>query len=112
MNVLPTYIQNYLSRRFPKDNLRDYLGFIEAAPRLQPSDRGHNHHIVPRKVAPEYGLQTDNIIRISYEDHLKAHLYLAWCLPLCHVVQVAFFQMVNEWAEYVDLSNLWTCPHF
>lgn len=37
---------------------------------------GENHHILPRSIFPQYIKDKDNIVRLSAEEHFKAHYYL------------------------------------
>ena len=34
------------------------------------------HHILPKKLFPQYANDKDNIVRLTYSDHLLAHVYL------------------------------------
>lgn len=45
------------------------------------SNYGERHHILPRSLFPELAEESWNIIKLSLEDHFKAHYYLFKLLP-------------------------------
>lgn len=58
------------------------MNIINAA-RLNPPERGHNHHIVPRCWFKLHNLpidnSKDNLVLLTYEDHIKVHKLAMLC---------------------------------
>lgn len=62
------------------DSGKKYLALIEEARQNPPDERGEDHHIYPRSFE-EGEIKEDNIIRLSVQDHILAHYYLADSIP-------------------------------
>lgn len=56
-------------------NLDKYYSFIETRRLVEHPDPTHKHHIIPKFMKGRDVV--DNLIELSYEDHLEAHLILA-----------------------------------
>lgn len=52
-------------------SLREYLELISVG--YDGVEYSENHHILPRSLYPEYVSEPDNIIRLRFTDHIKAH---------------------------------------
>lgn len=88
------YLREALSARFPSVNFTPYFAFIESLPQ---TDRGHRHHILPKKEFPEFSKDQNNLIRLSPADHFMAHYWLAVCAPEFEMV---FYLMANRKHAY------------
>ena len=66
-----------LGALFPGD-YAPYSSFLEKC-RTTQKDFTHNHHILPKKQFPEYELCNWNLILLSPEEHVHAHLLLEAC---------------------------------
>jgi len=58
------------------------MNVINAA-RLNPPDKGHNHHIIPKCWFKKNNLPVDNsddnLVLLTYEDHCKVHKLMTLC---------------------------------
>ena len=43
---------------------------------LNENDKGHFHHIKPKSIYPELEKDKENIVKLTYKEHLLAHVYL------------------------------------
>lgn len=66
---------------FDFDKYREYLKFLEECKRKKYDDGLvlHSHHIIPKHMCEDMDLvdSKKNIVKLSVEDHVKAHLLLA-----------------------------------
>ncbi len=97
-------LREALESRFPVANFSLYFAFIEFLIPL--GTGGHSHHILPQKEFPEWKNVKGNRIRISVEDHLRAHYYLALCAPDTQSFQLAFYLMTNQIATHINPDDL------
>lgn len=79
--------------------LEKYLSWIVAAPVPNKKDVRDAHHILPKKIFPEFGkffLHSWNKRWFSPQDHLIAHYYLYKALPGNRVAAMALWFMIGE----------------
>ena len=52
--------------------------------RINPPNRGHKHHIIPKCWFKAHNLEIDNsptnLVKLTYEKHLKVHLLASYCI--------------------------------
>jgi len=64
------------------ESLEAYINHCRVNMTDSADDYCEYHHILPRSVFPEYVRITENIVRLSYEDHVEAHFLLAEAYPI------------------------------
>jgi hypothetical protein len=95
MNVLVNpALREELSTRFLGADFKSYFDFIESRP-LRNKEGSERHHVLPQKEFPHHKKNLNNLMYLSPEDHLRAHYYLALCVPECLSFQRTFFLMSN-----------------
>jgi hypothetical protein len=93
-------LREKLTAKFPDADFTPYFDFIDSLP---PTEVGHRHHILPKKEFPEHRKDVGNIVRMSPQNHLLAHYYLAVCSPHFDLV---FYLMTNTSAFQINRGDL------
>ena len=76
LNTLKLFNNNY--NVASNNHLEEYLN-ICSYPDIN-SKYAENHHILPKSLFPDYEINPENIVRLSYENHYLAHSLLALAL--------------------------------
>lgn len=88
--------------------LDKYYNFIESRRLLEYDVPTHKHHIIPKFMGGED--IDDNLVELSYEDHLEAHLILAECYPDGSrewIGNIKSAEWISHWiSEYRDGNDL------
>jgi len=88
-------------------NLEKYFSFIEGC-RNKPYTGGtHNHHITPKHMGGEG--YDDNLIKLDYVDHQKAHIILAECFDEdnpYYKSNIHSANLLNRWVDNTDINLL------
>lgn len=71
------YLKLYDIEQIDKSKLREYVNFIESCKYKELPDYTESHHILPKSLFPDFRNDKNNIIKLSPEDHYKAHAILA-----------------------------------
>ena len=100
---VPEPLRQRLQAKFPDCDFTSYFTFVESLS----EEAGERHHILPRHEFPDLEKCGDNIIKISYPNHFKAHYWLATCAPDCNSFQMTVYFMANYKARRkVTTENL------
>lgn len=86
-----------------------YLGIIENAKKFPPEERGEVHHIYPKSLEEGRIDSEDNLVRLSVEDHLLCHYYLAKCFgipSLCYAFRMMWDLHSDTIRESTTLRTL------
>jgi len=102
--IVPNYLREALSARISGD-FAGYFAFVESCLQVE---KGHRHHILPRKEFPEFAKDLANRICVTPGNHLLAHYYLALCAPDFLPFQKVFFLMagVKKYAAQIPPSDM------
>lgn len=58
------------------DFRKEYLKLINNAKKNPPNDNYEIHHILPKSIFPLWKNRESNLIKLSFEEHYKAHFFL------------------------------------
>ncbi len=102
--LISSTLRGALKAKVPSANFTPYFAFLESLPVVE---TGHKHHILPRKVFPEFAKDPSNLIRVYPADHFRAHYWLAVCASDYEPFQVVFYLMANKRrARQIDTVEL------
>ena len=96
---LPNWIRDKLATFESKADFSLYCNFIDSCP-TRDKNGSELHHILPRSAFQEDTKYPDNLIFLSYQDHFKAHYWLAVCAPQIYKFQLTFYYMANNKTVY------------
>jgi hypothetical protein len=100
----PIYLCEALSAHVPSVDFTPYFAFLESLPVVE---KGHKHHILPRKEFPEFAKDANNIMRLSPADHFRAHYLLAVCAPQAVSFQRTVYMMASiKRADQINKDEL------
>jgi hypothetical protein len=74
---MTTIIKIIMQKRFPRARFGAYFAFLAK----HRNSGAHRHHIAPRCEFPELAGEKDNLVNLSYEDHVRAHVLLSNAVP-------------------------------
>ena len=78
------------------DNYKEeYIKLIKNAKRNPPEYNFDLHHILPKSIFPNWKDRESNLIKLSFEDHYKAH-YLLYKIYDNYEMAMAFFLMFEK----------------
>jgi hypothetical protein len=104
---------NFLKNKFSEKHTIDNIEYLEKYLKLlleykiyiNESDiYTEKHHILPRSIFPEYEKESWNIVELSYEDHVDAHLYLFKAINN-RTYQRPLNWMLNQYKNREEISN-------
>lgn len=94
---------------------KEYVDFINECKLIEPDINYHKHHIKPRYDGGTN--EPDNLIKLSYINHKKAHLLLAECFPKdskYYMYNIYAARMLSKWTDedrtkWKTISNRKNC---
>lgn len=85
--------------------LNEYIQFVTTA--ILEDGYSEQHHLLPRAMFPDYENCPENIFKLNYKNHVKAHELLAKAYPIRKFIRPLAFMMRSDKSKG-DFSELWS----
>ena len=94
-------ILSELKTEFLNSNYREeYINLLKNAKDNPPKDNFEYHHILPKSMFPNWKFKETNLIKLSLEDHYKAHFLLYKIYNNKEMTSAFYFMLSNTDKQY------------
>jgi hypothetical protein len=96
-------IREIMEARFPGSNLSAYFTFVYGC-----AENGEQaHHVAPRCEFPELENLPGNLVRMSYENHVHAHVLLSAAVPSHRGFRTAMLNMTRRSGQaFLEMTSI------
>lgn len=83
-----------------------YLELVSSSKLCEESIYTELHHILPQSIFSEYINTTENLVRLTYENHVEAHKLLATAYPIRKFLRPLNFMLTRKEKDDMNYNNL------